>query len=819
LALTLGTLTLIEDGGLQGEVTTPPSGSYEQFMRTTNTGAIVDQASLSSLLEDSNAQTDLISGLLGNALVGGFAGIHLDYQGVSTEQSSAFTDFVGSLADALHSQERSLAITLATPRSVGADWDGGGQDWAALGRLADVIYLQMPLDPTAYNDGGPAEQLLSWAVRQVDRNKLTLLLSANAVDMIGESYLELSNVQALANFGELQFVDGADEIDPGTSIEVALSGTASPLVWDGASVTYKYTYDMSGQTHYIWLGSEAALSYRLRFAQSYQVRGIAVRGLGHIPDGAGYATALSSYLGTAEAPAPVGAAIVWTIRNEDDSVLASSSGDTMSFSWDGTEAPGNYSVNADFALGDSVASLGTLQVAVLAPPEPEDEVVEEEVDEAAEAEEVVPAEEEEAEEETPPPVIDPGDADAVVNVGANVRLGPGLTYGTIAGGLNAGEKVTVIGRNSDASWINILMPDGETEGWIFAALLNINPALDVSALEIIEVDPPVAADGGGGGGAAPPPPPPVANTGFELGGQTHSFGNPALMSYAGMNWVKFQHKWSLGESADVVAGRIQQAQANGFKVLLSIPGIDHTNIDFGAYVSFLAGVAALGPNAIEVWNEMNIDREWPAGQIDPASYVNNMLAPSYNAIKAANPNVMVISGAPAPTGFFGGCGGGGCNDDLYMAGMAAAGGASYMDCIGIHYNEGIISPNQTSGDPRNPSSHYTRYYWGMVNTYWNAFGGSRPLCFTELGYLSGVDYGGLPGAFGWAGNTSIAQHAQWLAESVSLSGSSGKVRLLIVFNVDFTHYSDDPQAGFAMVRRDGSCPACDTLHQVMTGGG
>jgi hypothetical protein len=105
----------------------------------------------------------------------------------------------------------------------------------------------------------------------------------------------------------------------------------------------------------------------------------------------------------------------------------------------------------------------------------------------------------------------------------------------------------------------------------------------------------------------------------------------------------------------------------------------------------------------------------------------------------------------------------------------------------------------------------------MVNTYWNAFGGSRKLCFTELGYLSGDDYGGVPGGFSWAGNTSIGEHATWLAEAVSLASNSGKVRLVIVFNVDFTHYSEDPQAGFAMVRKDGSCPACETLHQA-TGG-
>jgi hypothetical protein len=287
------------------------------------------------------------------------------------------------------------------------------------------------------------------------------------------------------------------------------------------------------------------------------------------------------------------------------------------------------------------------------------------------------------------------------------------------------------------------------------------------------------------------------------------------MGMAGMNWVKFQHKWGPGDDPSGLAGRIQQAHGNGFKVLLSIPGSQTypSSIDFGAYVQFLGGVAALGPDAIEIWNEMNIDFEWPAGQIDPASYVNNMLAPAYNAIKSANSSVMVVSGAPAPTGFDNGTNA--WADNRYMAGVAAAGGGSYMDCIGVHYNAGATSPNATSG--HSGGSHYSWYFWGTLNMYYNTFGGSRPVCFTELGYLSGQDFGGVPPRFSWAGNTTVAQHAQWLAEAASLSANSGKVRMMIIFNVDFTHWGDDPQAGYAMLRPDGSCPSCDLLRQVMGG--
>lgn len=812
----VGPLHLLPDGTLEGEVTAV-SGWPNQYLRVTNVGAVVDQTAITSLLGNANAQANHINDLVARASGGGFAGVSLDYQGVDGGQKEAFTAFVNNLATALNGQNLALSLTLDTPTLAGTTWNTGGQDWAALGQAADSINVKLPSDPLAYADGGSAEQLLLWATGQIERSKLNALLNAGAVDRIGEAFVEMDNAAALANLGTLGFVAGSEEVGLASPVEVALSGSATPIEWDGGALTYKYGYEVNGQPHNVWLGNEAALSHHARLASRYNLRGIAVNGLANA--GPGFATALASYLGQAEAPQPAGAAIVWTVRDENGSVLASASGSDLAFSWAGSENVGNYSVNAEFALGDTVLPLASLPVAVV-----DLTAVAEEPETPAEGTTETPAEQPANTDTAAAPTA--GSGKATVNVGANVRTGPGLGYGTIAGGVEGGLQVTVIGRNADSSWLNIIMPDGTTEGWIFASLVTVDPALNVSGLPVVEVAPaapPATAGGGSGSGSGsgssnttpPPAPAPIANTGFELGGQTHTLANPSLMSYAGMKWVKFQHKWGSGDTPDAVKGRIDQAHGNGFKVLLSIPGADHSSIDYNAYVNFVAGVAKLGPDAIEIWNEMNIDREWPNGQISPTTYVNSMLKPAYQAIKAANPNVMVVSGAPAPTGFFGGCGGGGCDDGPYMAGMAAAGAANYMDCVGIHYNEGIISPNQTSGDPR--SEHFTRYFWGMVNTYSNAFGGSRPLCFTELGYLSGQDYGGLPAGFAWAGNTTIAQHAQWLAEAASLAAGSGKVRMMIVFNVDFTTFNSDPQAGFAMVRKDGSCPACETLRAV-TGG-
>jgi LysM repeat protein len=339
----------------------------------------------------------------------------------------------------------------------------------------------------------------------------------------------------------------------------------------------------------------------------------------------------------------------------------------------------------------------------------------------------------------------------------------------------------------------------------------------------------------GGGGSPPPaatqpppaappqvPPPSGGGGSFELGGQVAAFSRPDLMKFAGMYWVKQQVRWHPGADPAGAAGMINNAHAQGFKILISAlgePSAISGGANYADYARFVGGLAALGADGIEVWNEMNIDREWPAGQINPSSYVN-LLRQAYTQIKSRNPNTLVITGAPAPTGFFGGCGGGGCDDAPYIAGMVAAGGLAYADCVGIHYNEGILPPTARSGDPRGNSGHYTRYWGSMTDAYWGAIGGQRKLCMTEIGYLTDEGYPSLestaPG-FAWATNVTLANQAQWLAQAFTLSRDSGRYRLMIVFNVDLTAYGADPQAGYAIIRPGGSCPACDTLRQV-TGG-
>ena len=300
---------------------------------------------------------------------------------------------------------------------------------------------------------------------------------------------------------------------------------------------------------------------------------------------------------------------------------------------------------------------------------------------------------------------------------------------------------------------------------------------------------------------------------FELGGHVESFSQPGQMHGAGMTWVKRQYNWT-GQSASDVQGLIDQAHNNGFKILLGIVGDPNLGGNRQQYIQnyaqFVGEVARLGPDAIEVWNEPNLDRQWPAGQISGANYTE-MLRAAYSTIKNANASVMVISAAPAPTGAEGAFPGRVVNDDNFIRGMAASGAASVMDCVGIHYNEGIVPPTARSGDPRD-TDHYTRYYPTMVELYSSVFPG-KPLCFTELGYLSPQGYGPLPPGFEWAANVTVQNQAEWLSSIIHQAKNS--IRLIIIWNVDFTRYDSDPMAGYAIIRPDNTCPACVTLGAAM----
>jgi uncharacterized protein YraI len=394
----------------------------------------------------------------------------------------------------------------------------------------------------------------------------------------------------------------------------------------------------------------------------------------------------------------------------------------------------------------------------------------------------------------PAPATPSGNSVTVTSEFLNVRSGPSLND-AILGRLRRGDVVQATARTADGRWLQILY--NNRPAFVFARYTSFGAAPVAPA--------PVPASRPGG------------NWTFELGGHMGSTAVFNQMREIGMTWVKFQT-----QDSDI-PGRIAAAKAAGLKVLVGAIGDRRRAADLNYHREFAASLVDLvrqGVDGIEVWNEPNLDREYGGpgnGQVNPENYVN-MLREAYLAIKAANPNVLVISAAMAPTGYFGGnCTNAGCDDAPFLRRMAAASAAQWMDCIGAHHNGTMVGPDQTSGAPVSSSDHHQWYFWGTLNVTYDAFGGQRPVCWTELGYLTPEGLGPIKAPnFQWAANITLANQAQWLARAVQLSRESGKVRLLIIWNMDRRQYdAEDPQAGYSIFRPDGTCPACATLRAVM----
>jgi hypothetical protein len=302
---------------------------------------------------------------------------------------------------------------------------------------------------------------------------------------------------------------------------------------------------------------------------------------------------------------------------------------------------------------------------------------------------------------------------------------------------------------------------------------------------------------------------------FELGGHIadQSFPHAAAMYYAGMTWAKV----TLAYDSDA-ASIISAAHARGFKIQITAVGPPDMVTQAGfeqAFTRWVATIAAAGADGIEVWSEPNVDRAWPSGMIDPQAYTS-LLCASYAAIKAVNPNTLVISAAPVPTGYFGGCGPTGCDDLPFLQGMINAGATQCMDYVGAHHTSGATSPSARSGHPADDGLHHHSWYFlPQTELYYQALGGTRQLFYTSMGYASQEGVPTFSDGWAWARGITDADQAAWLAEAAQLSIDSGMVRAIVVWNIDFERLGDEPRDGYAIIRPGGSCPACDALHDVL----
>jgi len=830
-------LLLGENGSVVGEPRAIPEGEYavQPVIRNWTVGQGVDVEAVADLLADLEAQQAHVARLLQVLEEGGFDGLALDYRGVREEQQAEFTAFVGTLADELHRAGKELTVVLEPPaQSSDGEWAAAGYDWAAIGAAADVVEVPFPVEPTAYGDDGLARQTLAWATARVPRTKLRMRVTSQGVDQVGDSTHAVTLDQALASLGEVIALVQTEGLEPGAEATFSLAGQVKSITAEHGAYRLECEGD-DGQERVTWITMPEHLADKLKWAERYRLDGVVIGGLLAPDNMSGIREVVAQYRGGTmgdEAPPADALQIAWQTRRDEETIDSKVSPLTEPAYTVTLPVSGTYAVEA--TVGGF--NRGEILLDVVEPVlEPDLDLVERGTETETVTSTLACLEASFVTDVTVPDGTQFDKGEVFTKTWRMVNSGtcdwPEETefrymYGAQMGGPDSVPVGSVeVDEEVDIS-VQLTAPDEDGDfdaGWLLMVDDFEMPGgwgtVVIQSGEGAIAEEPTAP--------APTNPAPISGGPFELGGHVHDIGHPYadMMHYAGMTWSKVQVRYRSG-----AAHLIRAAHDNGFKIQLSALGPAGMVTEPGFeedIANWVADMAAAGADAIEVWNEPNIAREWAAGHISPEAYTS-LLCTAYNAIKQANPNTLVISAAPAPTGWFGGCGPNGCDDLPFLQGMYNAGAANCMDYIGAHHNAGATSPSATIGHPADPgSTHHSWFFLPQTQNYFNAFGGTRQLFYTEMGYVTpeGTCSDGLPSNFSWGNGTSLAEQGQWLAEAVRLSAQTGLVRCVIVWNVDFTRNDCggcdpgqrdcDPQASFAIIRPGGSCPTCDVLHSVL----
>jgi hypothetical protein len=795
----------------------------------------LEAAPVQSILADEAATRTHLDKLVELAARKNFAGLAIDYRGLPVEDRAAFTTLIEQLADRLHAETKLLAVVLPAPSidQNGAP-DTAGYDWVAIGNAVDIVQADFGQDPANYLSGKTGYALVDWAPTQIDRYKFQPIYSVASLATQDGQTVEVPFAEAIKPIGQFSFTEPVS-LTPGSTLTLTLANPTqvSDFEYDDVTHTYRFKYVDNGKPREVVVKTARTLARQLELLLPRHMRGAVITGLAGDVEQASLAQALKGYRQQAVPQGlPTPFDMQWKIELANGQIITITRPITdTTYVWTVPDQAGEFKIAAlvgsqphgesklriTAALSDTAAITATATTTT--------------TDTVTAGTTVTPT----ATAANAACLSSTYVADVTVPDGSKFKNAEkfkktwkvrnsgscdwpedtALVY--VSGAKMASPDTVPVGKVAPNTEVEVSVELTSPEQYgNYTGLWQLrsgqtNFGTQLSAV-IVAGDPPA---GNVVAGNPPPVTRPVNVGSFELGGHVNGFRRPDLMKKAGMSWIKVQ-TFAGGDAA----GLINMAHGAGFKVLLGVLGDKSRVTDPGyqaEYAQSVAAMAAAGADAIEVWNEPNIDREWPTGQVSGATYTQ-LLAKAYNAIKAANPNTMVVSAALAPTGFFaGGCQAGGCNDDVFLQQMAAAGAANYMDCVGAHHNSGATSPSASSGHPAG-GTHYSWYFAPTMNLYYGAFGGARKVCFTEFGYLTDEGYPPLEQAapaFAWAKDVTLAQQAQWLAEAAAMSINSGKVRIMIIWNVDFTNYDSDPMAGYAIIRPGDSCPACDSLGAVV----
>ena len=234
-------------------------------------------ANVDAILATDVARTNHVRRIVERATADRLDGVAIAYLDLRADQRTSFTLFALELAEELHAEGKTLALTLPAP-VVGAERiDEGAYDWAALGGAADYLAMAPVRDQSAFRLRMP-EILEHLAAAGVDPERLLLTLTPYASEKSAEGLRTLTLTEAMTIASQLGV--RSESVTAGAAIRIVAVNIdrdegLSGLRWQPETATVAFTYKLDGGRT-VWIENVYSAAFKLEFVSAWGLGGLAV---------------------------------------------------------------------------------------------------------------------------------------------------------------------------------------------------------------------------------------------------------------------------------------------------------------------------------------------------------------------------------------------------------------------------------------------------------------------------------------------------------------------------------------------------------------
>lgn len=220
---------------------------------------------ISQIVNDMDAQSNLIDQLLATVLEKGFQGVDIDFEFIAAEDKVPFATFVSNVRQAINTLGYPVSVALAPKIS---DTQTGsvysGMDFRLLGEAADFCLLMTY--EWGYTYGPPmavaplnkVREVVEYAVTRISPEKLSLGIPNYGYDWTLPFVRGVSRARTIGNV---------------EAVQIAIANNA-PIQFDATAMSPFFRYTQEGVQHEVWFEDVRSLQAKFSLVSEFGLRGM-----------------------------------------------------------------------------------------------------------------------------------------------------------------------------------------------------------------------------------------------------------------------------------------------------------------------------------------------------------------------------------------------------------------------------------------------------------------------------------------------------------------------------------------------------------------